>query len=133
MQSVAVVKLGYVIQHVLLCFEPGLVAPPVDAFLLQASEETLSNGVAQQSPLRLILPTKPWIFSNCRFSWLAYCAPRSVCTISPAPVFLSQMAIVRASQTSWAFIREPMLQPTTFLEYRSITTAKYNQPSCVQM
>ena len=29
-------------------------------------------------------------------------------------------------------IREPILQPTTLREHRSITTAKYNQPSCVQ-
>ena len=29
--------------------------------------------------------------------------------------------------------RELILQSTIFLEYKSITTTKYNQPSCVQI
>ena len=44
-----------------------------------------------------------------------------------------QIAIRNASQTSVAFICELMLQPTTFLENKSITIARYSQPSCVQM
>ena len=45
----------------------------------------------------------------------------------------NQIAIRNASQTSVAFIRELMLQPATFLENKSLTIARYSQPSCVQM
>ena len=51
----------------------------------------------------------------------------------PGGVRRNQIAIRNASQTSVAFIRELMLQPTTFLENKSITIASYSQPSCVQM
>jgi len=41
--------------------------------------------------------------------------------------------MVNASQTRLAFIRDDMLHPTIFLEYKSITTARYNQPSVVHI
>jgi len=45
MQPIAVVKHGYVVQHILLRVNSGLVIPPVDSFLFQASEETLCNCI----------------------------------------------------------------------------------------
>ncbi len=45
MQPIVVVKHGYVIQHILLCVDSGLVISPVNPFLLQASEETFCNFV----------------------------------------------------------------------------------------
>lgn len=57
----------------------------------------------------------------------------SCCTISPACGWRCQIAILNASQTSLAFILGLMLQPTTFLENKSMTTARYSQPSRVQM
>jgi len=44
-----------------------------------------------------------------------------------------QIAICNASQINYALIRELMLQPSTFLEHRSITIARYSQPSYVQI
>jgi hypothetical protein len=44
-----------------------------------------------------------------------------------------QIAMRNASTTNCAFMRELMLQPTTLREYKSMTTAKYNQSSRVHM
>jgi hypothetical protein len=77
-----------------------------------------ATALSQQFPKRLMLP--------------AYCDPRSECTIRPGGGRRNQIAIRNASQTSVAFIRELMLQPTTFLENKSITIARYSQPSCVR-
>lgn len=38
------------------------------------------------------------------------------------------IAIVKASQTSYAVMRSNMDQPSTVREYRPITTARYSQP-----
>ena len=48
----------------------------------------------------------------------------SYCTIRPGGGRRNQIAIRNASQTSVAFIRELMLQPTTFLENKSITISQ---------
>jgi hypothetical protein len=45
--------------------------------------------------------------------------------------FRCHIALLKASITSFTFILELMLQPTTLREYKSMTTAKYNQPSRV--
>jgi len=45
MQPLAVVKHGYVVQHILLCFEPSLVITPVDTLLLQAPKEASCNRI----------------------------------------------------------------------------------------
>ena len=50
MQPIAVVEHGYIIQHILLCFESGLIITPVDSLLLQAPEEALRYGVVPAVP-----------------------------------------------------------------------------------
>ena len=76
-----------------------------------------------------MLPIKPYAFSRLRYALLAPCDPRSECTIRPGGGRRNQIAIRNASQTSVAVIRELILQPTTFLENKSMTTARYSQPS----
>jgi hypothetical protein len=65
--------------------------------------------------------------------WLAdaYRLPRSVCQMSPLGGLRFQMAIRRASLTKCDCMRLLIDHPTTCLEYRSITTARYSQPSYV--
>ena len=45
MQSMAVVKHGYILQDILLCFIASLVVPPLDPFLLKATKEAFHNGI----------------------------------------------------------------------------------------
>jgi len=45
MQPLAVLKHGYVGQHILLCFEPSLATRPVDTLLFQTFEETFCNRI----------------------------------------------------------------------------------------
>jgi hypothetical protein len=55
-----------------------------------------------------------------------------LCLITGSVIVPRHSFLLKASHTRLAFIRDDMLHPTTFLEYRSITTARYNQPSVVQ-
>jgi hypothetical protein len=58
MQSIAVIKHGYVIQHILLRFESSLVIPPMDSFLLQAPEEAFRNRIIPAITLATHAPDK---------------------------------------------------------------------------
>ena len=51
--------------------------------------------------------------------------------MTPLGIRRRHSAVCSASQTSWAVMRSDMAQPTTRREYRSITVAKYSQPSSV--
>ena len=62
-----------------------------------------------------------------------YCVPRSEWKISPGPGPRAATAIRRASATSSVRMWSAIDQPTTRREARSITVARYSQPSQVQM
>jgi len=61
-----------------------------------------------------------------------YCEPRSEWKMSPGAGLRWSIAIWRASLTSSARMWSAMAKPTTRLEARSITVAKYSQPSQVR-
>src|SRR5690348_16178726 len=90
-----------------------------------------ATALSQQFPLRLILCIIPCRFII--FVWLSeqYWLPLSVCQISPLGGLRCHIAISKALLTKSAFILLFIDQPTTFLENRSITVAKYNHPSSV--
>jgi hypothetical protein len=105
----------------------GLVMPPLAAFLLEAAKEAFRNRI-----IPTISQTTHDANKTLCFQHITVCLagiPRSECTISPSGGRRSQIAILNASQTSVAVIRELILQPTTFLENKSMTTARYSQPS----
>ena len=65
----------------------------------------------------------------------AYSAPRSVWKIVPSRRFTPRVAVAasKASQTSLASCRVPIDQPSRCREARSMTEARYSQPSSVGM
>jgi hypothetical protein len=62
--------------------------------------------------------------------WRIYLS-QSVCQSKPLAGLRFQIVMVSASLTSLARIWDAIDQPTICLEYKSITTARYNQPSWV--
>ena len=123
-----VIKHGNVLQHILLSCETGLIMAPVDSLLFEAAEKAFCHSIVETIAGTAHTTHKAMYFHKLAvLSLLAYCNPRSECAISPACGWCCQIAILSASQTSLAFILEPMLQPTTFLENKSMTTARYSQ------
>jgi hypothetical protein len=59
--------------------------------------------------------------------------PRSEWTIRPGAGWRWQIAICKAMHTSSAGMQGAIAQPTTLREYKSSTTAKYNQPLPVRI
>ena len=76
MQSIAVVKHGYVVQHILLRVEPGLVISPVDPLLFQASEETFCNRVIPAITFAALRSQHPDPYIN--NSWYMQPPPREL-------------------------------------------------------
>src|SRR5688572_27010617 len=58
--------------------------------------------------------------------------PRSGWIITPNGFLRRQIAICNASITSFDVMRSDIDQPTTMREYKSMTTARYSQPSSVE-
>ena len=63
----------------------------------------------------------------------AYWTPRSLWKISPGAGRSRRTAMFRASRASWVSMRWEKAYPTIFLVHRSLTMAKYSQPSPVGM
>lgn len=100
MHSLVIIKYCNILQHILLCFISGLVMPPLATHCLRLPKKSFQplnflNNFLNDS----CMPIKPWAFSMVRYALLAYCDPRSECTIRP---------------TSFACVRKLMLQPTSF-------------------
>src|SRR5471032_2613397 len=93
------------------------------------------QALSQQLPLRLIEGVIPQSFSSLLNSWLAYWLPRSLWKISPAlrSGQRRNQAIRSASITISLVICSSSDQPTIRRLNRSMTTARNNHPSSVEM
>ena len=126
------IKCGDITQAILLCLITRWVVFPMNAFLCQATKDTLHNSIVPT--VAFTTHATKWLaLSNRRYCLLAYWSPQSECTTGPRFGLRCPVAILNASQTNFAFILESILQPTTLLEHRSITTAKDSQPAWVQL
>gem|GEM_PF-6200484 len=80
----AVIKHGNILQYILLSCMTDLVVSPVDSFLFKAAEEAFCYSIiktitdAAHTAHKTMYFQKPPVFSL-----LAYCDPRSECTINP--------------------------------------------------
>ena len=62
MQPIAVVKHGYILQHILLRFETCLVVAPLNSLLFQAPEEAFRNRVILTVSFAAHATYKPMVF-----------------------------------------------------------------------
>lgn len=89
------------------------------------------GALSQQLPLRLIELRMPYSVSARWKSSLQYWLPRSLWKITPGSGLRRNQAMRRASMTNSRFMCGFIDQPTTWRLNRSMTTARYSQPSSV--
>ncbi len=112
MKSLRVIEHDDVFQYVLLCFMASLVVLPLHLLLLQAAKEALNDR---------IIPT---------IALAAHAAFKSVSLEQPPEGFTGIL------RTPVRMMDQTGLRPASpdgHFQCITITTARYNQPSCVQM
>lgn len=92
-----------------------------------------ATALSQQLPSRDILWVMLQSLASCLYDSEVYCTPRSECSNKPGEGLRLEMARCSAKQTRLALIFALVAHPTTMRLKRSTTTAKYSQPSSVQM
>ena len=133
MPPFGVVKHFNVIEHILSGFIPICINLHRIRSRLSNWKKLSATALSWQLPRRLMLPSRPCVLRNALKSWLVYWLPWSECTITVLDGLRRQTAINNASNTSSLVIRDCIDQPTTFLECKSTTTVRYNQPSWVRI
>lgn len=94
----------------------------MDEFDLRTVEETLGTGIVVAVTLRA--QTASQVMGTNQLL-----VTRSLCAITSLGCLRRHPAMHKATQIRSAVKRSPMAQPITIREYRSMTTARYSQPS----
>lgn len=112
-----------------LCFK----SDSIDQLFFIVSWKDSIHALSYGSPFLLILIWIPKSFNSSTYSCEQNCEPRSEWVIIPLDDLRVVRTILNASKTSSFFIEFPLLQPTIYLENRSMIEARYSHPSFVRM
>jgi len=132
MQPDSVVKRFNIIKNTKPCLCSGFVSFVINQFGFKCSEKRLHTGVVPTItfPAHTLLRNRKKR-SILRYFLLAYCTPLSEWHKTPLGGLALPMACFKALITSCCVIVLSIAQPTILPLYRSITAARYSQPSSV--